>query len=146
MVPQWSTSDAWVFSSIEGTGLGDGSTLAQVIAKADGINHAILTEAEFTQAIPRLIAAGVVGAEADADRYWLTESGQAVYRRAMRRRGLFGWIDSMPAALRKLGEPRDTKWHLPTGAFKRATREYSKPSARTRENRPSRNQGPGGRT
>jgi len=55
---QWTVSDAWVFSSIEGTGPDDGYTLTQIIAKADGINHAILTEAEFTQAVSRLAAAG----------------------------------------------------------------------------------------
>jgi hypothetical protein len=75
---QWTTSDAWVLASIAGTGPGDGCTLAQIVSKADGINHAVMTEAEFTTAVPRLIAAGLIDAEAEADRYWLTEAGQAL--------------------------------------------------------------------
>jgi hypothetical protein len=121
---QWTLSDAWVFSSIEGTGPEDGYTLWQTIAKADGINHAILTEAEFTQAVPRLIAAGLVGADADADRYWHTEAGHSLFQHRMKRHGLFGWIEAIPPALRRLGEPRDGVWPLPAGAFELATHEY----------------------
>jgi hypothetical protein len=121
---QWVMSDAWVFASIEGVGPDDGSTLAQVVAKADLINHAILTEAEFIQAVGRLVAAGLIGAE--ADRYWLTEAGRALYRQGMKRRGLFGWIDGIPPALRRLGEPQDNAWSLPPGVFDRAIEEYSR--------------------
>ena len=62
VVADWTSSDAWVFSSIEGTGPDDGYTVAQIIGKADRINHALLPEAEFIQAVPRLIAAGLIGA------------------------------------------------------------------------------------
>lgn len=58
MAAQWTISDAWVFSSIEGTSADDGYTPTQMIAKADGINHAILTEAEFSLAVPRLVVIG----------------------------------------------------------------------------------------
>lgn len=112
-------SDAWVFSSI-----GDGYTLARIVAIADGINHAILTEAEFTHAVPRLLAAGLVGADVQADRYWHTDAGRALYQRWLNRGGLFSWIEVIPPALRRLGEPRDTDWSLPTGAFDRAVQEY----------------------
>ena len=120
----WSDSDAWVFSSIEGTGPDDGYRLRDIIAKADGINHAILTEDEFTRAVPRLIHAGLVGADIDAERYWLTEVGQDLWVRRMKRRGLFGWIEAIPPALRRLGPPRDGEWPLPRGAFERAVRDY----------------------
>ena len=121
---QWTLSDAWVFASIEGTNPDDGYTLTQIIAKADGINHAILTEAEFTQAVPRLVAAGLIGAQAEANRYWHTATGRALYRQRMKRQGLFGWIDAIPPALRRLGEPQDTPWTLPAGVFGRATDEW----------------------
>lgn len=117
-------SDAWVFSSIEGTGPGDRYTLTQVIAKADGINHAILTEAELSQAVPRLVAAGLIAVQAEADRYWHTDAGRALYRQRMKRRGLFGWVDAIPPALRRLGEPQDTAWSLPAGVFDHAIQEY----------------------
>jgi hypothetical protein len=100
-------ADAWVFSAIEGTGPDDGYTLAQIITKADGINHAILTETEFARAVPRLVAAGLVGAQGEADHYWHTEAGQALRQRWMKRVGLFSWIDVIPPALRRLGEPQD---------------------------------------
>lgn len=129
MATQWILSDAWVFSSIEGTGPGDGYTLTQIIAKADGINHAILTEAEFTQAVPRLVAAGLIGAQPEADRYWHTAAGRAMYRQRMKRRGLFGWIDAIPPALRQLGEPQDTAWSLPAGVFDRAVQEWHQRAA-----------------
>jgi hypothetical protein len=124
MAAQWTISDAWVFSSIEGTNLDDGYTLAQIISKADGINHAILTEAEFTRAVPRLVAADLIGAQPAADRYWHTENGQSLYRRWMNRGGLFSWIDVIPPALRRLGEPQDAAWSLPADAFDRAVQEH----------------------
>jgi len=130
MAAQWTISDAWVFSSIEGTSVDDGYTLTQVIAKADGINHAGLTETEFTRAVPRLVSAGLIGADAAADRYWHTEAGDALYRQRMKRHGLFGWTDAIPPALRRLGEPRDSDWSLPAGAFDRATRQWHQRAAR----------------
>jgi len=42
----------------------------------------------------------------------------------MKRRGLFGWIDAIPPALRRIGEPRGAAWSLPAGAFDHATRQY----------------------
>ena len=124
MSADWTTSDAWVFSSIEGTCLDDGYTLMQLLMKAEGINHASLSEAELTQAVRRLTAAGLIGADAETNRYWHTASGHILYQKAMKRRGLFGWIDAIPPSLRKLGEPRDgDAWSLPPGAFDRAARE-----------------------
>ncbi|WP_088994592.1 hypothetical protein [Micromonospora echinaurantiaca] len=124
MAMQWTTSDAWVFSSIQGTGPDSACTLAEIITKADVINHAMLTEAEFTQAVPRLVAAGLMVADAEADLYRPTEAGRLLYRQRMKRRGLFGWIDAIPPALRRLGAPQDGAWTLPIGAFDRAIREY----------------------
>lgn len=129
MPAQWEMSDAWVFAAIEGSGIEDGYTLTQVIAKGDGINHAILTEAEFTRAIPRLIHAGLVGADLAADRYWHTEAGHDLYVRRMKRRGLFGWIKAMPPALRRLGPPQDGEWVLPPGSFDLAASEWKQRAA-----------------
>jgi hypothetical protein len=117
-------ADAWVFAAIEGRCPDDGYTLTQVIAKGDCINHAILTEQEFTRAVPRLINADLVGADLDADRYWHTAFGRDLYARRMKRRGLFGWIDAIPPALEGLGPPRDGEWPLAPGAFERAVRGW----------------------
>lgn len=105
MAPDWTTADAWVFAAIAGAGPDDGRPLSRVIATADGINHAILTEAEFVRAVARLTAAGLVGADPAADRYWRTEAGRSLYATRMRRRGLFGWIEAIPPALRRVGAP-----------------------------------------
>ncbi len=129
---EWTTSDAWVFSSIEGSGPENGYSLSEVIAKADGINHAILLEAELVQAVPRLVAAGLIGADSTADRYWLTEAGRALYAKRMKRRGLFGWIEAIPPALRRLGAPLDAEWSLPAGTFDRAVHEYAESASRNR--------------
>jgi hypothetical protein len=82
--------------TIKGTGRHDGYRLSEIIASADFINHTILTEAEFTHALPRLLAAGLIGADVQTDRYWLTEAGQALYRQRMKRRGLFGSSTGLP--------------------------------------------------
>jgi hypothetical protein len=136
-------SDAWVFSSIEGTGPSDGCTLAQIIAKADRSNHDILTETEFTRAVPRLVAIGLIGAQSDADRYWHTEAGQALRRRWINRGGHFSWIDVIPPALRRLGEPQDTAWSLPAGVFERAVQQHHQWGEAIRKRRRTRSQDPG---
>jgi hypothetical protein len=129
---RWTWSDAWVFSSIDGTGRDDGCRLSEIIMRADMINHAILTEAEFTRAVPRLLAVGLIGAaDAEADQYWLTETGRALYRQRMKRRGMFGWMDAIPPALGRLGEPEDNAWSLPADAFDQAVREYLKQAKQT---------------
>jgi hypothetical protein len=123
---EWTIADAWVFPAISGTSADDPTTLTRIIARADGINHAILTETEFTHAVPRLATAGLISADAQADRYWRTEAGHHVYRKHTKRRGLFGWTDAIPTALRKVGEPCDAPWALPAGTFDRAADNYLK--------------------
>jgi len=120
----WTLPAARVLSAIEGTGPDDGCTLAQIISKADGINHGILTETEFTRAVSRLVAAGLIGAHAEADRYWHTEAGQVLRQRWRKRGGLFSWIEVIPPALRRAGEPRDAAWSLPAGMFERAVQQH----------------------
>ena len=125
----WTSSDAWVLASIEGGGPRDGYTLAQVIAKADAINHAVPAETELVRAVARLVAAGLVGADAAADRYWLTEAGAALRRRSTGR-GLFGWMEALPPTLARLGVPAEGDWSLPPAAFDRALRAYRRRAGR----------------
>lgn len=74
--------------------------------------------------MPRLVAAGLIGAQAEADRYWHTEAGQALHQRWMKRGGLFSWIDVIPPAQHRLGEPQDAAWSLPAGMFDRAVQKH----------------------
>ena len=76
--------------------------------------------------MPRLVAAGLIGASPEADSYWHTAAGQTLYQRRMKRRGLFGWVEAIPPALARLGEPQDSAWALPTGVFDRALDGYLK--------------------
>ncbi len=118
----WTDSDAWVFAAIANDRPPATHTLTELIAIADGINHAVLMEAEFTQAIGRLLAAGLIGADPEADRYWPTAAGASIRERW--RHGLFGWIDAIPPQLQRLGKPRDTSWSLPEGKFDQAVQDY----------------------
>jgi hypothetical protein len=120
--PQWTMTDAWVFSAIAYDGPSARHTLREVIGIADGINHDVLAEGEFSRAVGRLLSAELIEAEAGTDRYWPTEAGAKLRERW--RHGLFGWIDAIPPQLQRLGEPRDTDWCLPHGVFDRAVRDY----------------------
>ena len=119
MGAEWTMADAWVFAAIAGDRPDDIRSLRQVIGIADAINHAILMEEEFTRAVGRLLGAGLIEADPAADHYQATAAGRALHRRC---RG--GWIDTVPAALHALGEPRDGHWALPEGAFQQAVRRY----------------------
>jgi hypothetical protein len=129
---RWAFSDAWVFAAVGDGPTSVGASLTEVIATGDAINHAILTEAEFTRAVPRLLAAGLIGADHAADRYWYTPAGSAFFRRHMKGRGLFGWIDAIPPALRRLGPPEDGEWTLDPGEFDRAARAWHERARRLR--------------
>ena len=118
----WTMTDAWVFAALANDRPARVHTLAEVIAVADGINHAVLTEEEFTAAAGRLAAAGLIDADAARERYWPTEAGANLRRRW--RHGAFGWIEAIPPGLRRLGEPQDSDWPLPAGVFDAAVREY----------------------
>jgi DNA-binding transcriptional regulator PaaX len=114
---EWTFIDAWVLASID-----DGASLSEIVAKADWINHAILGEDEFTAAVPRLVAAGLIEADGEADRYALTETGRQLHRSPH---------GNLVPVLRRHGEPQDAQWRLPAGAFERAVRTYLKRAARS---------------
>jgi hypothetical protein len=131
MEVRWEDSDAWVFAAISGSGPDNGSTLAEVVRRGDAIDHAVMSEAEFARAVPRLINAGLIGGDRVLGRYWRTQAGQELFERHMKRRGLFGWADAIPPALRRLGPPQDGSWELASGEYDRATREYQRWAAKT---------------
>ena len=120
MTATWTISDAWVLAAIAMT---DGDkTLAELVATADAIEHSVLTEDAFCQSIGRLLGAGLVKADYRADRYGPTEQGTAIRRRW--RQGMFTWADAIGPQLERLGNPQDTSWSLPQGAFDQALSSY----------------------
>src|ERR1700730_8340177 len=118
----WLARDGRGFAAIANDQPARTHTLVELIAIADGINHAVPTESEFTKAVGRLLSAGLIGADSAADHYWPTEAGTLLRQRW--RHGLFGWINVIPPQLQRLGEPQDADWPLPSGAFEGAVREY----------------------
>ena len=108
----WALSDVWMLRSIGPAG----SSLRQVIAAADYLNHAIPREDEFVAAVGRLAAAGLVEFDAAADRYALTATGRA----SAAHRGTFA------AGLAALPEPPSSGRPpaLPAGVFAAAVAGY----------------------
>ncbi|MEU7907477.1 hypothetical protein [Actinoplanes sp. NPDC049118] len=125
MTTLWTTSDAWVLMTLDGSSAAEPVTLARVIAIADALQHAILSEAEFTQAAGRLSAAGLLAT--GAGRYWLTEAGQEALDR--NKRG-GRWPDARLPALRRLGPPSGAPLRLEPGAFDRAVDDYHQEASR----------------
>jgi hypothetical protein len=122
MSVEWTSADAWVFAAISNDRTFEPQPLVRVITIADGINHAILDEEEFTRSVGRLVSAGLIEADPISDRYWLTDAGMTLRRRW--RHGLFGWTDTIPRGLRALGEPQDSHYTLRDGVFRTAVAQY----------------------
>ena len=115
-------TDAWVFAAIAHDQPPAVHKLTEIIAIADGINHDVVTEDEFTKSVGRLIAAGLINADAQRDRYWPTDAAADLRKRW--RNGAFGWITAIPPQLERIGEPQDGAWSLPAGVFRSAVDEY----------------------
>jgi len=74
---RFQSSDAWIFLSLGNDEAG--STLRDIIATADWINHAIPTKQEIEGAINRLSVAGLVKVE--DDKFMLTSEGKTIYEK-----------------------------------------------------------------
>jgi hypothetical protein len=119
----WTSDDAWVLAAIVAQSEETGDSLSRVIAHADMLNHLVLVEPEFTDAIGRLVGAGLIHADPAADRYWLTEPGREM-RGSLDGHGLFAWSDVLMPKLRRLPPPQPHTWVLPSGAFDAAVQRY----------------------
>jgi hypothetical protein len=122
MARTWTMTDAWVFAAISHDQPPAAHRLTEIIAIADGVNHDVVTEDEFTKSVGRLIAAGVIDADAQRDRYWPTYAGTDLRKRW--KHVAFGWITVIPTQLDRFGEPQDVAWSLPAGVFRSAVDEY----------------------
>jgi hypothetical protein len=120
--PAWEFSDAWFMTAVAIAK--QPCDLAEVVAAADGINHAILLDSEVEQAVARLSGSGLVGVSR-GPRFALTPEGQAIATR--RRGGLFAQVTSLLSALSEC-ELTSTHWQLPSGALPMAVAEYQRRS------------------
>lgn len=121
MAEAWDSDDAWVLKAISCTSPAGHAGLTDVIGAADYLNHAIITEREFTKSVGRLLAAGLIGVDLNRDAYWLTEAGRALCQR--RDRGP-AYLSGISSGLRALGPPPSSAWSLPRGTFDAATAAY----------------------
>ena len=69
-----------------------------------------------------LIAAGLIDADGQRDRYWPTDAGAELRKRW--KHGAFGWIAAITPQLDRVGEHEDGAWSLPAGAFRSAVDEH----------------------
>jgi hypothetical protein len=98
-VDELSWTDAWIFASLAGTRARGATARANLIARADMLNHAIPTDAESTGALDRLAARGLVAVRGKT--IALTALGRRVQADGLARRGgLFSIVDNMHKALR----------------------------------------------
>ncbi len=121
---EWGMADAWLLAAIASARADPGSagaTLASGLMTAEGINHAVPTRGETELAIRNLLGSGLIEVDARAKHFRLTEAGQKV--RSRWRHGMFGWIEALPPALRRLGPPQPAEWSLPRGAYEHAIEE-----------------------
>jgi hypothetical protein len=94
--------------------------LVDVIAAADGINHAVLMDTELETAISRLAGSDLVAIGAGPS-FQLTERGADLLRR--RRGDLFTQVSSVLGLLAGI-DLRSEAWQLPPAAMKDAVNAY----------------------
>ena len=123
--PQWLWSDAWVLSAIMITDKDGGSTLTEVVAAADAINHAILMDSEVEPAVRRLLGAGLISTL--PGRFLLTDTGRAMA--AAKRGGMLSQVDSLLRMLQRL-PATEQEWSLQPGELRRAADEWNERAER----------------
>ena len=101
--PSFIWTDAWIFASLNTSAAEQpGVALAELIATADYLNHAIPTLRELRSSLQTLHAHGLV--EPREKKVALTPHGTTIYTKGLAKRGgLFSIVDNM---LNALNSPR----------------------------------------
>lgn len=115
---EWVFADAWVLMAIAVSPRP--CSMTDLIAAGDGLNHALLLDAELDGALGTLLGSGLVRVTADLE-FDLTPEGAALVER--RSGNLFSQVDSV---LSLLGEVPASDRHLtlPPGAMQQALDAY----------------------
>jgi hypothetical protein len=118
---RWEWSDAWVLTAIMAVDKEAGSTLTEIVAAADMINHAIVLESEIEPAVRKLSGAGLIRVR--QGRFFLTEPG-----REMTAAGRGGFLQQADLAWQKLrGLPvSEHEWRLRPGELDEAVQAWSR--------------------
>lgn len=120
----WGMEIGWIFLSIGAASRGGDATLDQVIATADGMNHAIVTDREVDTAIGILASLGLV--TVDDDMFVLTPQGRALYEKMTRPRRPWPDFRQVTRVLQtQFGTAtKVVDWHLKPGQLDAAVAEY----------------------
>jgi hypothetical protein len=114
----WAFADAWVLTAV---GISQRPcSLTELVAIADGINHAILLEAEVEGAVGKLLGSGLLHVTPDLS-FDLTPKGSALIAR--RHGSLFTQVDSVLSLLASV-TARHQEFSLPPGAMQEAADAY----------------------
>lgn len=84
ITPQFVSSDSWILLAIGYCGQGNPVRLHEIIATADGINHAIPTADELDGALNRLLAADLIARQGDG--FAMAEAGATMFSRVSKPR------------------------------------------------------------
>ncbi|RYB88745.1 hypothetical protein EUA06_19835 [Nocardioides glacieisoli] len=114
----WVFADAWVLTAIAVSTRP--CSLTDIVAAGDGLNHALLLDAEVDGALGKLQGSGLVLVMAEL-RFDLTPEGAALVER--RRGNLLSQIDSVLSLLGQVPDS-DQQFALPPGALQDAVDAY----------------------
>ncbi len=115
---EWTFADAWVLTAVAGSRRP--CSLTELVATADGLNHALLLDAEVTRAVGKLLGSGLLDVTADLA-FDLTQQGTALVER--RHGSLFSQVDSVLSLLGSV-TLHDQAFALPKGAMQQAVDAY----------------------
>jgi hypothetical protein len=130
----WQWNDAWIFVSaviaerlerdraIHAALPVTGAGLADLLAAADFLHHAVPTRAELEESVRRLTGAGLLLVEDDLVE--VTPAGEQLWR-TRPFSGLSSAVMTLQAQLNRAGEPGDGDWTLTEQAYSLALQEYS---------------------
>lgn len=82
---QW--TDCWLLQAILASDKGEGSSFRDVVAMADGVNHALLTSEEMESGLARLAAAGLI--EHRDARFFASAKARAIHAQAESGKNVF---------------------------------------------------------
>lgn len=130
----WQWNDAWIFvSAVIAERLErdramhaalpiTGASLADVLAAADFLHHAVPTRQELQESVRRLAGAGLI--VVDDDVVEVAPAGEQLWR-TRPFSGLSSAVMTLQAQLNRSSTPGDSDWVLDEPTYNAAVREYS---------------------
>jgi hypothetical protein len=130
----WQWNDAWIFvSAVIAERLErdramhaalpvTGASLADVLAAADFLHHAVPSRAELEESMRRLAGAGLLVVEDDLIE--VAPAGEQLWR-TRPFSGLSSAVMTLQAQLNRTSTPGDADWQLDDQTYNTAVREYS---------------------